>query len=61
MVAKAMVATGGLLEHRDPAELKRAVASPGGMTEAGLDELEKRDLWKTLEAAVDASLERVRG
>jgi pyrroline-5-carboxylate reductase len=61
MVAKAMIATGGLLEHRDPAELKRAVASPGGMTEAGLDELEKREIWKTLEAAVDASLERVRG
>ena len=61
MVAKSMIATGGLLEHRDPAELKQAVASPGGMTEAGLDELEKREIWKTLEAAVDASLERVRG
>ena len=34
MVAKAMSATGGLLEDRDPAELKQAVASPGGMTEA---------------------------
>ena len=61
MVAKAMIATGGLLEHRDPAELKRAVASPGGMTEAGLSELEKREIWETLQAAVDASLERVRG
>ena len=30
MVARSMVATGGLLELRDPAELKRAVASPGG-------------------------------
>ncbi len=61
MVAKAMTATGGLLEHRDPAELKQAVASPGGMTEAGLEELEKRSIRETLEAAVDASLERVRG
>jgi pyrroline-5-carboxylate reductase len=61
MVAKAMSATGGLLEHRDPAELKQAVASPGGMTEAGLNALEEREIRETLRAAVDASLERVRG
>jgi pyrroline-5-carboxylate reductase len=61
MVAQSMIATGGLLEHHEPADLKKAVASPGGMTEAGLDELEKRSFWETLEAAVDASLERVRG
>jgi pyrroline-5-carboxylate reductase len=57
MVAKAMSATGGLLEVRDPAELKQAVASPGGMTEAGLKALEDHDLAKALRAAVDASLE----
>jgi pyrroline-5-carboxylate reductase len=61
MVAKSMMATGGLLEHHEPAALKRAVASPGGMTEAGLDALEQRSIWQTLQAAVDASLERVRG
>jgi pyrroline-5-carboxylate reductase len=61
MVAQSMIATGGLLEHHEPAALKRAVASPGGMTEAGLEALEKRSFWETLEAAVDASLERVRG
>ena len=61
MVAKAMAATGGLLELHDPATLKRAVASPGGMTEAGLDALEERKLSETLLAAVDASLARVRG
>jgi pyrroline-5-carboxylate reductase len=61
MVAQSMVATGGLLEHHEPAALKKAVASPGGMTEAGLEALEKRSFWETLEAAVDASLERVRG
>ena len=55
-----MVATGGLLEIHQPADLKRAVASPGGMTEAGLDALEERDIRKTLLAAVEASLERVR-
>jgi pyrroline-5-carboxylate reductase len=60
MVARSMVATGGLLEHHQPADLKRAVASPGGMTEAGLDALEEREIRKILLAAVDASLERVR-
>jgi pyrroline-5-carboxylate reductase len=60
MVAKAMSATGGLLEVRDPAELKRAVASPGGMTEAGLNALEEHDLRVALQAAVDASLEVAR-
>lgn len=61
MVARAMTATGGLLELHDPTELKQAVASPGGMTEAGLTALEERNLRLTLLAAVDASLERVRG
>jgi pyrroline-5-carboxylate reductase len=60
MVAKAMNATGALLELHEPSALKRAVASPGGMTEAGLNALEERNLRETLLAAVDASLERVR-
>jgi pyrroline-5-carboxylate reductase len=60
MVARSMSATGGLLEMHDPGALKRAVASPGGMTEAGLDALEERKIHETLNAAVDASLERVR-
>ena len=42
MVARSMSATGGLLELHEPAELKQAVASPGGMTEAGLKALEER-------------------
>ena len=61
MIARAMSATGGLLELQDPATLKQAVASPGGMTEAGLTALEERNLREILLAAVDASLERVRG
>ena len=61
MVAQAMSATGGLLELHEPAALKEAVASPGGMTEAGLEALEQGSLRETLQAAVDASLERVRG
>jgi pyrroline-5-carboxylate reductase len=60
MVAKAMSATGGLLEVREPGELKRAVASPGGMTEAGLNALEEHELREALKAAVDASLEVAR-
>ena len=60
MIAKAMTATGGLLETREPGELRRAVASPGGMTEAGLRALAERDLAGALRAAVDASLEVAR-
>ncbi len=60
MVAQSMAATGELLNLHEPGALKRAVASPGGMTEAGLDALEERSLADTLRAAVDASLERVR-
>jgi len=60
MVARAITATGGLLDFRDPGELKRAVASPGGMTEAGLGALEGHGFERALRAAVDASLERAR-
>jgi pyrroline-5-carboxylate reductase len=60
MVARAMRATGGLLEQHQPAALKQAVASPGGMTEAGLNALEERGFREALQAAVDASLEVVR-
>ena len=60
MVAKAMSATGGLLELHEPGALKRAVASPGGMTEAGLDALEEHRIRDVLLAAFDASLKRVR-
>lgn len=60
MVAKAMSATGGLLELHEPGALKRAVASPGGMTEAGLNALEEHRIRDILLAAVDASLKRVR-
>jgi pyrroline-5-carboxylate reductase len=60
MVARSMSATGGLLDLHEPGALKRAVASPGGMTEAGLNALEENKIHETLNAAVDASLERVR-
>lgn len=60
MVARSMSATGGLLDLHDPGALKRAVASPGGMTEAGLNALEEHKIQETLNAAVDASLKKVR-
>ncbi len=61
MVSRAMSATGALLELHEPATLKQAVASPGGMTEAGLNALQEHRIHDILLAAVDASLERVRG
>jgi pyrroline-5-carboxylate reductase len=60
MVAKVMSATGGLLEVRDPGELRRAVASPGGMTEAGVKALLDHDIREAMRSAVDASLEVAR-
>jgi pyrroline-5-carboxylate reductase len=60
MVAKAMSATGGLLELQAPAELRQAVASPGGMTEAGLKALVDHDLREALRSAFEASLEVAR-
>jgi pyrroline-5-carboxylate reductase len=60
MVARAMAATGGLIADQDPAALKQAVASPGGMTEAGLDALEDKGFRESLSAAVDASVERAK-
>jgi pyrroline-5-carboxylate reductase len=52
--------TAELLRHRDPAEVRKAVASPGGSTEAGLEALEKHAA-AAFEKAVRASLERMRG
>jgi pyrroline-5-carboxylate reductase len=60
MVARSMAATGGLLDTHDPGALRRAVASPGGMTEAGLGALSRHAIEAALRAAVEASLERAR-
>ncbi len=54
----------GLGEHqllRDPADLQRAIASPGGSTEAGLDSLRSDRVPEAVEGAVVASLERMAG
>jgi pyrroline-5-carboxylate reductase len=54
-------ATAELLRTRSADELIEAVASPGGSTEAGLQALEREGAGPAFEAAVRASLARMRG
>jgi pyrroline-5-carboxylate reductase len=61
LVVEAAAGTGALMRIRRPADLRIAVTSPGGSTEAGLDALEREGARKAFEAAVRASLERMRG
>jgi pyrroline-5-carboxylate reductase len=60
LVGEAMAGTAELLASRSPAEIRRAVASPGGSTEAGLQALERAGAAAAFSAAVKASLERMR-
>ena len=53
--------TGELLLTRAPADLRSAVASPGGSTEAGLEALGERGVREAFAAAVTASIERMEG
>jgi pyrroline-5-carboxylate reductase len=61
LVVETAVGTAELLRRHDPAELRKAVASPGGATEAGLEALDREGARRAFEAAVEASLERMRG
>ena len=61
LVIEAAAGTGALMRVRRPAELRVAVTSPGGSTEAGLEALEREGAREAFEAAVRASLERMRG
>lgn len=60
LAAESMVGTGRLLETSDPADLARAVASPGGSTEAGLEVLDAAGVEEIFERAARASIDRMR-
>jgi pyrroline-5-carboxylate reductase len=61
LVVETAVGTAELLRAHHPADLRKAVASPGGSTEAGLEALDREGTREAFEAAVRASLERMRG
>jgi pyrroline-5-carboxylate reductase len=61
LVVETTAGTAELLRERHPVDLRAAVASPGGSTEAGLEALEREGARGAFEAAVRASLERMRG
>jgi pyrroline-5-carboxylate reductase len=61
LINDTMAATAELLREYEPQALRKAVASPGGSTEAGLEALEEHDVRGAFAAAVDASLRRMRG
>jgi len=60
LVVETAAGTAELLGTWAPADLRRAVASPGGSTEAGLEALDREGARAAFEAAVRASLERMR-
>jgi pyrroline-5-carboxylate reductase len=61
LVVETTAGTAELLRVHDPAAVRTAVTSPGGSTEAGLEALDRGDARGAFAAAVDASLERMRG
>lgn len=61
LVVETAAGTAELLRIRHPADVRKAVASPGGSTEAGLEALDREGAREAFEAAVQASLERMRG
>jgi pyrroline-5-carboxylate reductase len=61
LVVETAVGTAELLRRHDPAAVRKAVASPGGSTEKGLEALDREGAREAFAAAVRASLERMRG
>jgi pyrroline-5-carboxylate reductase len=61
LVVETTAGTAELLRTQHPADVRKAVASPGGSTEAGLEVLDRAGAGEAFAAAVRASLERMRG
>jgi pyrroline-5-carboxylate reductase len=61
LVVETTAGTAELLRANHPADVRKAVTSPGGSTEAGLEALDREGARRAFEAAVEASLERMRG
>jgi pyrroline-5-carboxylate reductase len=61
LVVETTAGTAELLRIRHPSDVRAAVASPGGSTEAGLEALDAEGAREAFEAAVGASLARMRG
>lgn len=61
LVVETTAGTAELLRIRHPADVRKAVASPGGSTEAGLEALDREGAREAFAAAVRASLARMRG
>jgi pyrroline-5-carboxylate reductase len=61
LVVETTLGTAELLRVSHPADVRRAVASPGGSTEAGLEALDREGAALAFHAAVEASLRRMKG
>jgi pyrroline-5-carboxylate reductase len=61
LVVETFTGTLDVLRRYDPIEVRRAVASPGGSTEAGLGALADHGVADAFKDAVRASLKRMRG
>jgi pyrroline-5-carboxylate reductase len=61
LVAETVAGTGELLRLHAPSDLERAVASPGGSTEAGLEALDRAAARGAFQVAVQATLDRMAG
>lgn len=60
LVVETTAGTAELLRRHHPADVRKAVASPGGSTEAGLEALDREGARRAFEAAVEASLEKMK-